>query len=65
MNVEINEVASTVRAVDGEALLSPRVLAGIVAAVTQAVRDADAHDKRVHAERRITDGVSAEREEER
>lgn len=65
MDVQIDEVSSTVRTMDGQALLSPRVLASIVSTVTQAVRDALEHDKRVHGERRITDGVAAERDEER
>lgn len=63
MPVEIGEVTSTVRAVDGDALLSPRVLQRIVAAVTRAMADGEAHDRRAKAERAITDGVSAERDE--
>ena len=64
MDVEIGEVTSTVRAMDSEALLSPRLIERIVAAVAAAIKDRDEHDKRVHAERRITGGVSAERDEE-
>jgi hypothetical protein len=37
----------------------------IVAAVVQAVRDGDARERRAAGERRITDGVSAERDAER
>jgi len=64
MQVEIGEVSSTVRTVDSEALLSPRVLEQIVAAVVRAIRDGDEHDRRAGAERRITGGVSAERDDE-
>lgn len=64
MNVDIGEVETTVRAVDGEALLSPRVLERIVAAVLAAVKEQGLHDARVSAERRITGGVSSERDAE-
>jgi hypothetical protein len=63
VQVEIGEVSSTVRSVDGEALLSPRVLQRIVAAVTAALHERDDRDQRAHAERKITGGVSAERDE--
>ena len=63
-NVEIGEVSSTMRAVDSDMLLSPRMLERIVQATAQAIKDRDAHEKRAHAERRITGGVAAEREEE-
>ena len=65
MNVEIGEVNSTVRTVDGEALLAPQTLAKIVSHVLQAVQDEQEHTRRVHAERRITGGVSQESEEDR
>jgi len=64
MQVSIDEVASTVRAVDGDALLAPRTLQSIVAAVLQAFQDAEAHRMRVSAETRVTDGVGRERKEE-
>jgi hypothetical protein len=64
MNVEIGEVTSTVRAVDTDTLLSPRVLERVVAAVVDALKDRDQHEKRAQAERRVTGGVSAERDEE-
>ncbi len=65
MNVEIGEVNSTVRAVDGDALLAPQTLAKIVSHVLQAVQDEQDHTRRVHAERRITGSVRQESEEER
>jgi len=64
MNVEIGEVTSTVRTVDSETLLSPRLLERLVAAVAAAIQEHDRHEQRVHAERRVTGGVSAERDEE-
>ncbi len=64
MDVEIGEIASTVRTVDGSSLLSPEVMERVVRAVLQAVEDKQARDARVRAERRITDGVSAERDAE-
>ena len=60
MEVNIEEVVSTVRAVDGDALLTPQTLRKIVSVVLQAVNEQDSHRKRVSAEQRITPGVSAE-----
>lgn len=62
MEVEINNLSSTVQAVDGDALLSPRTLERIVRVVLQAIDDRDAHRQRVRAEQRITSGVSYELE---
>jgi hypothetical protein len=62
MNVEIQEVTSTVRAVDSQSLLSPQILERIVSAVVQAIRDGGERDERAAAERRITGGVNDERE---
>jgi hypothetical protein len=64
MNVEINEVSSTVRTVDSQALLSPAVLERIIAAVMQAVKEGNAREERAQGERRVTGGVSDEREAE-
>jgi len=63
MNVEIGEVSSTMRTVDGDALLSPRMLERIAEATAQRIKDHDAHEKRAKAERRITGGVAEEREQ--
>ena len=41
------------------------VLQAIVDAVTKALRDGDEREKRAMSERKITDGVSAERDEAR
>ncbi len=65
MQVEISEVVSTVRAVDGEALLSPQTLHRIVTAVLHALEDVSAHRQRARNETRVTDGVAAEQREER
>lgn len=64
MDVEIGQVTSTVRAVDGHALLTPQVMQTIVQTVLQAVQTHDAHEKRAQGERRVTGGVSQERDEE-
>ena len=64
MDVHISEVVSTVRAVDGQALLSPQVLEGIVRAVLRAVEEGEAHRQRVEMEQRMTRGVRPEAEEE-
>lgn len=63
MEVQINDLQSTVRAVDGDALLSPQTMEKIVRAVLQAVNDQEAHRQRVRAEQRITSGVSHELED--
>jgi hypothetical protein len=62
MDVQIGEVTATVRAVDGSALLSPEVLKQIVTVVMRAVEDRETHMERVRAERRVTGGVSQERD---
>ncbi len=64
MEVEIGNVTSTVRAVDGDSLLAPQTLEKIVRAVLQAVNEQEKHHKRAKSERRITGGVSHERDEE-
>jgi hypothetical protein len=61
MDVEIGQVTSTVRAVDGQALLAPHVMQTIV----QAMKDHLAQEQRAQSERRVTGGVSQERDEER
>lgn len=63
MEVEIGNVASTVRAVDGDALLTPKTMDKIIRAVLEAMKEHEDHGKRARSERRITDGVSHEREE--
>jgi hypothetical protein len=62
MDVQINDLQSTVRAVDSDSLLSPQTMEKIVRVVLQAVNDQEAHRKRVGAEQRITNGVSHEQE---
>jgi hypothetical protein len=64
MEVQIGELSSTVRAVDGDALLAPQTLERIVRAVLQAVRDEQEHARRVQSEQRVTPGVSFEQREE-
>jgi len=63
MEVQINELQSTVHAVDSNALLSPQIMERIVRVVLAAVNDQESHRQRVRAEQRITNGVSQELEE--
>jgi hypothetical protein len=63
MEVEINKLSSTVHAIDGDSLLSPKTMERIVSVVLQAVDERDSHRQRVRAEQRITSGVSHESEE--
>ena len=65
MDVEIGQLTSTVRAVDGHAPLTPQVMQAIVRTVTDATKDNEAREQRAEAERRVTGGVSQERDEER
>ena len=64
MEVQINDLMSTVRAVDGDSLLAPQTMEKIVRVVLQAVHDQEAHSQRVRAERRDTSGVSHDQEEQ-
>ena len=64
MDVEIGEVVTTVKSVDGGTLASPDVIRQIVKTLLQAVEDREAHAERVRAERRVTGGVSQERDAE-
>ncbi len=50
MQVIVDEVVSSLHAVDGDALLAPRTLQAIVRAVLQAVDEQEGHRKRVRAE---------------
>jgi hypothetical protein len=65
MEVNIEDVVSTVRTVDGDSLLTPNTLRRIVNVVLQAVDEREAHARRVRAEQRISGGVREELEEER
>jgi len=62
MDVEISEMQTNVRAVDGDSLLAPQTLQKIINLVLAAVRDEKAHGERVSDEQRITGGVTKENE---
>lgn len=64
MQIEIMEVVSTVRAVDGDVLLAPQTLNRIVSAVLKAVQDVERHRMRSNAETCVTGGVAAEERRE-
>ena len=54
MDIEIGAIESTVRAVDGAALVDPRVKRQLLAELMTQVRAADAHARRVQDERDFT-----------
>jgi hypothetical protein len=64
MEVHINDVVTSVHAVDGDALVSPRKMDELLQAFLRAADQRDAHRRNVLAERRITCGVAAEQAEE-
>jgi hypothetical protein len=55
MDVLIEEVVGTIRAVDGEQLLDARQMARLVQAVVQAIEAGQARDRRRRDETRIAD----------
>jgi hypothetical protein len=65
MQVDIEDVVSRVRTVDGDSLLTPNILRTIVNAVLQAVEERESHARRVRTEQCISGGVLEEIEEER
>ncbi len=64
MEIYIGDLTSTVRAVDGNSLLTPELMRQIVETVLRAVREQEEHRARVRAEQRITSGVRGELEAE-
>ena len=60
MEINVNEMTSSVRAVDGDALLAPETMRKIVSAVLRAVEEREEHRARVRAETRVGDGAWAE-----
>jgi hypothetical protein len=64
VQVIIDEVVTTLRAVDGEALLAPQTLEKLVRAVLRAVNEQQDHARRVDAELSL-DGARRQRERER
>jgi len=62
MEVNIDEVVSTVRAVDSDSLLTPQTLGKIVRLVLMAVEDREEHRRQVRAEQQVTGGVRDELE---
>lgn len=60
MEINIQEVVSSVRTVDSESLVSPAVLTRIVAAVTEAMRQSEQQDRRSRRDTRIAAGSEQE-----
>jgi hypothetical protein len=55
MDVIIEEVVSTIRTVDGDAMLHPQTLSRIIQAVVAAVEQKQARDRRRQDDARIRD----------
>jgi hypothetical protein len=53
MEVNIEDLVSTVRAVDSNSLLTPETMRTIVQTVLRAVQDQQAHQQRVASETRV------------
>lgn len=64
MEVHINEVVSTARAVSGDTVLSQRTLERIVQMVLNAIRAQHADEERKKRDRRVTGGARDEQEGE-
>jgi hypothetical protein len=65
MEVNIENIVSTVRAVDSDSLLAPQTLRRIVQAVLLAVEERESHARRVRAEQCVSGDLRDELEEER
>lgn len=61
MQVHIEEISSSIHAVDSESLLSPAVMRQIVNTVTRAVADEREHERRVESEQRVNAGRTQNR----
>jgi hypothetical protein len=59
LDVRINEVNSTVRAVDSKALLDPAVMRQIVKACVKAMQEHQERQKHLAEERSLTPGASS------
>lgn len=59
MDVYINEVSSTVRTMDSEALLSPQLLRRLIEAVLAAAKEQAGHEQRVSEERKLRPSMTA------
>ncbi len=57
MDVNINEISSTVRTMDSESLLTPQVLNKIVEAVLSAVKEQEDYRMRMRSELQIKSSV--------
>jgi hypothetical protein len=64
MDINIQTLSSTVRAVDSNTLVTPQVMEQILQMVMQAVEAQQRDQKREQADRRVTPGVTYELERE-
>jgi hypothetical protein len=60
MDVQINEVHSTVRTVDSKTLVDPQVMRQIVQACVKAVKEQQSRDKQLASDRKISSSASSE-----
>ena len=60
MDVRINEVQSTVKAVDSKALIDPHVMRQIVQACIKAMKEQQAREKQLASDRQISSSASSE-----
>ena len=59
MDVYINEMTSTVRAADSEALLNPQMIERLLRLITDRLKEHQEHEKNVQDERRMRPSMTA------
>ena len=62
MDIHIENAIGTVKAVDGDSLLSPQTLERIVSAVLSAIDERQLRRDRSNADTSVTSGVASEQE---
>ncbi len=65
MDVQIDEMQSTIRVTDSAALLSPQLLEAIVRATSARLRELMAQEKRSDADRQLNDRIFSPEERKR
>jgi hypothetical protein len=60
VEVNINEMQSTVRALDSDSVLAPQTMQKIIDAVMQAVEERERHRDRVRAEQKVGGALEGE-----
>ena len=62
MNIHIENAIGTVKAIDGDSLLSPQTLERIISAVLNAMDERQLRNDRTTADTSVTAGVASEQE---